>query len=237
MFRRDTRSLHHAGDSLGTAASNFDLRSVGLQPQDAESVETKFGVSPEQVERDHMISHMLAGIARSPIRDGAVFIGGTALSRTYLPDLRLSEDIDLMARRSRSEVAPGLTRTFESALARTRGRLTWAPRLESTSGSGPATAVADGRLAVQVQLLTSEGYLYPFQLHRIEQRYSDVPETQLLTLTQDGFVVAKLAAWADRRAPRDLYDLWALAEAGLIGEEGMELYCRTGPTGGLPRPR
>lgn len=60
---------------------------------------------------------------------------------------------------------------------------------------------------MQVQLLTSEGYLYPFQLHRIEQRYSDVPETQLLTLTEDGFVVAKLAAWADRRAPRDLYDL------------------------------
>lgn len=88
-------------------------------------------MSPEQVERDHMISHMLAGIARSPIRDDVVFFGGTALSRTYLPDLRLSEDIDLLARKSRSEVASELTRTFESALARTHGRLTWAPRPES----------------------------------------------------------------------------------------------------------
>ncbi len=53
----------------------------------------RFGVAPEQVERDHLISHLLAFLSQN-IHDRIQFIGGTALARTHLPDGRLSEDID-----------------------------------------------------------------------------------------------------------------------------------------------
>ncbi|MQY24431.1 hypothetical protein NRB20_75670 [Nocardia sp. RB20] len=61
-----------------------------------DSVAIQFGVSPEQVERDHLISHLLAAISRG-FGDRLHFIGGTALARTHLVGGRLSEDIDMVA--------------------------------------------------------------------------------------------------------------------------------------------
>lgn len=49
-----------------------------------DTVAAQFAVSPEQVERDHLISHLLAAIA-DRFADRVHFIGGTALARTHLP--------------------------------------------------------------------------------------------------------------------------------------------------------
>ncbi|MFE3260634.1 nucleotidyl transferase AbiEii/AbiGii toxin family protein [Nocardia sp. NPDC059091] len=56
-----------------------------------------------------------------------LFIGGTALARTHLPDGRLSEDIDLIALGSRTEIADRLTRDLPRAVLRRFGRLKWRP--------------------------------------------------------------------------------------------------------------
>lgn len=93
-----------------------------------DTVATQFGVSPEQVERDHLISHLLAAIA-DRFADRVHFIGGTALARTHLPDGRLSEDIDLVALGNRNELAVELDAALERAVARTHGRLSWGPAL------------------------------------------------------------------------------------------------------------
>jgi hypothetical protein len=50
-------------------------------------------------------------------------------------------------------------------------------------------------------------------------------------LTADGFVAAKLSAWLDRGTPRDLYDLAAMADHGLIGASAVAVFARHGPTG------
>lgn len=60
------------------------------------AVAAQFGAPDSQVIRGHLISHLLAAIAEWPGADGVTFFGGTALCRTWLPDLRLSEDIDLL---------------------------------------------------------------------------------------------------------------------------------------------
>ena len=39
----------------------------------------------------------------------------------------------------------------------------------------------------------------------------------------------------DRHAPRDLYDLWALAERGLIDGDALEVFVAQGPTGKPPQ--
>lgn len=64
---------------------------------------------------------------------------------------------------------------------------------------------------------------------QIEQRYSDAPPARLRVLTAAAFAAAKLAAWSDRGAPRDLYDLWALAEAGKIDRDAVDIFGRFGP--------
>jgi len=68
----------------------------------------------------------------------------------------------------------------------------------------------------------------------IEQRYSDAPPARLRVLTADAFAAAKLGAWIDRRVPRDLYDLWAMSERGLIGPSALRVFVAHGPFGKPP---
>jgi hypothetical protein len=48
------------------------------------------------------------------------------------------------------------------------------------------------------------------------------------------FAASKTATWADRRAPRDLWDLWALSRIGAIDAAALGLYRRFGPTNQTP---
>jgi predicted nucleotidyltransferase component of viral defense system len=123
-----------------------------------EQVASRFGVAMEQVRRDHLISHVLAAISSGVSTDDLVFIGGTALSRTHLADARLSEDIDLIARNARREVAEQIERAVRRGIARSHGRPTWLPTLTATTGSQPAVLSVPDGTSVQVQLLGGDGY-------------------------------------------------------------------------------
>lgn len=68
---------------------------MNLDERDA--VAARFGVPPEQVERDHLISHLLAALS-DRFADRLHFIGGTALARTHLPNGRLAEAAYLFKR-------------------------------------------------------------------------------------------------------------------------------------------
>ncbi|MBO0839432.1 MAG: nucleotidyl transferase AbiEii/AbiGii toxin family protein [Sciscionella sp.] len=72
-------------------------------------------------------------------------------------------------------------------------------------------------------------------MRQIEQRYSDAPPATLIVPTIEAFAGWKTMAWHERGAPRDLYDLWALAEAGALTANAAELFIRYGPTGTAPR--
>lgn len=89
-------------------------------------------------------------------------------------------------------------------------------------------------MGIQVQLLTGAGYLWPTEVRDLEQRYSDAPAARLRTPTAAGAAAAKLAAWRDRKAPRDLYDLWALVERGHVDAEALQVFVSCGPTGRPP---
>lgn len=190
-------------------------------------VEDMFGVGPEQVKRDHLISFALAAIADSGT-DDVVFFGGTALSRTLLTDLRLSEDIDLIALGDRRQIAARIEDALERALRRPFGRVSFAPRLQDTRHSEPSVMTAAG-IRVQIQLVSSEGYPpWPTEMVDVEQRYGDAPPARMRVLTSEGFVASKLDAWVDRGTPRDLYDLWALAQKGSITAAAVALFGRLG---------
>lgn len=192
------------------------------------AVQLRFGVAEAQVIRDHAISHILAAIADTGT-DGVVFFGGTALARTHLTDLRLSEDIDLIAVGDRREAAEHIEGAIRRRLRRTLGSVSFTPRLRDTRH--PAASVVEvAESRIQIQLLSHQGYpAWPTEVRDIEQRYRDAPAARLRVLTRPAFVASKLSSWHDRRAPRDLYDLWALAEAGAINDEAAELFARLGP--------
>lgn len=195
----------------------------GLKPDEAATVAAKFGVALEQVRRDYLISLVLAALQAQS--DDLIFFGGTALARTYLKDGRLSEDIDLIAVTDRRTVAQAISRTIDRALRVTHGRATWSVPLADIRDTDPATLRTEDGMSVRVRLLKAQGYApWSTIVHNIHQRYSDVPPTRLRTPTRDSFTAWKTVAWFDRHAPRDLYDLWALAMIGAMTRPAADLF-------------
>src|SRR5205809_2228 len=76
----------------------------------------------------------------------------------------------------------------------------------------PAVAVTPDGLAVQIQILRADGYpRWPVERRAVEQRYADAAPAILTVPTAASFAAWKTATWADRHAPRDLFDLWAMS--------------------------
>jgi predicted nucleotidyltransferase component of viral defense system len=201
-----------------------------MDSDDRDRIAGRFGVGPQQVERDHLVSHLLAFLSQ---RFGARlhFIGGTALARTFLPEGRLSEDIDLIAIGERKALATELDAALPRALARTHGRLTLEPALTDVSDVVPAVLRTDDGLSVRVQLLSArQRVLWPTERRVLVQRYRDVPPAELEVPTLSASAASKTATWADRHAPRDLWDLWALSAIGAIDHTAADMYQRLGPT-------
>lgn len=207
-----------------------------LDPDEQYRIAEQFGVDGTQVHRDHLISHVLAALS-AEAADAILFFGGTALARSVLTAGRLSEDMDLIAVGSRGAVAQHLTTAIPRALRREFPGLTWTPSLMEGRDSDAAILRSPDGLAVRIQLLNAVGYpRWPTERIALTQRYSDAPPATLTVPTPAGFVAAKTAAWLDRAAPRDLWDLWALAEHGHLTVEAADLFARLGPTNRRPDP-
>ena len=97
--------------------------------------------------------------------------------------------------------------------------------------------VSTAGVRVKVQVLRGQDYApWPVERLAIEQRYSDAPPATLTVPTLSSFVAMTTAAWNDRAAPRDLYDLLALAEIGALTSDAATAFEKHGTTGHLPRP-
>ena len=69
-----------------------------LRPR-LEEVRQRLGIRWEVLERDYLLSWVLAGIDAVPeLRETLVFKGGTALKKCYFGDYRFSEDLDFTGR-------------------------------------------------------------------------------------------------------------------------------------------
>lgn len=127
-----------------------------LDADERDAVIARLGVPLAQVVRDHVVSHALAAIATLGT-DSVVFFGGTALSRMLLTDLRLSEDIDLIALGDRRRVGAAIQEAIERQFLRSFGRPTFTPPLGATTHPNPSV-LAVGRARIQIQLISSDGY-------------------------------------------------------------------------------
>lgn len=188
-----------------------------ISDQDIRTVAAERGVPERQIRRDHLLSHLLLGIREVP---DVVFIGGTALNRTHLPDSRLSEDIDLHGMRSSDDVLGAMLEGV---------RLEF-PDLgvdrQTRHGDVTTTMLVSGDLRLQVQVIgrRHEWAQLPTPPTPVRLRYPDLPESvDLLVPTPGAFVAMKLSSFLDRGVPRDLFDLARLAEAGHMDTASLDL--------------
>jgi predicted nucleotidyltransferase component of viral defense system len=205
-----------------------------LNPDEEAAIAERFGVARPQVRRDHLISHLLAALSAGAA-DEVIFFGGTALSRTFAPNGRLSEDIDLIAIGRRREAAELVEACLIRGTRREYPGLRWQPPLTTVRDTEPAVLTSPDGLTVRVQLLSPTGYPpWPTTSQSLVQRYSDAPPAMLKVFTQAAFAASKAVAWFNRAAPRDLFDLWLLAQAGALDSAAAELFARYGPTNARP---
>lgn len=68
-----------------------------MRATEIRALAAELGVPMEQIARDVLISHVLHATSAIVATAEATFFGGTALSRTHLRGVRLSEDVDLLA--------------------------------------------------------------------------------------------------------------------------------------------
>lgn len=200
-----------------------------IDDREIRSLARQLGVPEIQIRRDHLLSHLIDAL---PLEDRVVFIGGTALNRTHLPDVRLSEDLDVHL------IAGKADDLVDELIQGVRLEFPGASIISRTRQYDVATNVleVDG-IRIQIQAISNRPRWIglPTATTPVRLRYSDLPASADLNVPAvEAFGAMKLTAYVDRAAPRDLFDLRKLAERGALSEESLEL---TGQLLGRPLAR
>ena len=203
----------------------------------------RLGIPWEVLERDYLLSWVLAGISQVPVlQDTLVFKGGTALRKCYFGDYRFSEDLDFsvlegvprgeemqISVMEACETAVGLLDEYapvEIACERYEER-------EPHPGGQEAFTIRarfpwQGRLQtrIMIEVTVDEAVLRPPEKRRIMHEYGEPLSAEVQVYSLEEIVAEKLRAllqqakmferrgWSRSRA-RDYYDLWRV-----LGEYG-----------------
>ncbi len=199
------------------------------------------GLPWEIIERDYLLSWVLAGISRLDILNQTlVFKGGTALKKCYFGDYRLSEDLDFSAL---GDVPKGnkMEETMREMCAETQKLLEeYAPigitcerytERESHPGGQEAFTIRarmpwqrESQTRVMVEVAVDEKILKPTKRKPVIHEYGEPLDVKVQVYSLEEIIAEKLRAilqhlekfqergWSRSRA-RDYYDLWRILGA------------------------
>lgn len=206
-----------------------------------EEARQRTGIPWEILERDYLLSWILAGISQSePLRETLVFKGGTALKKCYFGDYRFSEDLDFSAQPG-SPRGDALLKAIAEASAAATGLLDDYAPVEITCKryterqphpTGQEAFTLRARLPwhrglqtrVLIEITVDEGILKPVGARPVLHEYGEPLAAQILVYSLEEIVAEKLRAllqharklkergWSRSRA-RDYYDLWRIFSA------------------------
>lgn len=201
----------------------------------------RLGLPWEVLERDYLLSWILAGVARvESLRDTLVFKGGTALKKCYFGDCRFSEDLDF----SGLEGAPtggAMERAVREACSAAAKLLDeYAPveiscerytEREPHPGGQEAFTIRarlpwqrQPQTRVMIETALDEKVLKPAPRRKLIHEYGEPIEAEVSVYALEEIVAEKLRAilqyvgkfeergWSRSRA-RDYYDLWRVLGA------------------------
>ena len=198
------------------------------------------GLPWEVLERDYLLSWILAGISRVDVlRETLVFKGGTALKKCYFGDYRFSEDLDFTSVGS-APAGRAMTAAMENACVLAVKLLDpYAPveivcerHVERDAHPGGQEAFdirarfpwhRQLQTRVMVEVAMDEKLLKAHPYRDVIHGYGEPLDTQVQVYALEEIVAEKLRAilqharalenrgWARSRA-RDYYDLWRILE-------------------------
>jgi predicted nucleotidyltransferase component of viral defense system len=199
------------------------------------------GLPWEVLERDYLLSWILAGIDKVPaLGDALVFKGGTALKKCYFGEYRFSEDLDFTGLPA-VPVGRALFAAVEEACAAAARLLDeYAPvdivcarysEREPHPGGQEAFTIRarlpwqkEPTTRVIVEVTVDEPVMRPVTRRRILHEYGEPIQAEVQAYALEEIVAEKLRAilqherqleargWSRSRA-RDYYDLWRLFDA------------------------
>ena len=196
----------------------------------------RLGMPWEVLERDYLLSWILAGVSQIPaLRDTLVFKGGTALKKCYFGDYRFSEDLDFSGLAGAPKGNTLERQVVEACEAAVRLLDEYAPveivcerytEREPHPGGQEAFTIR-GRLPwqsrpqtrVMIEVTVDERVLWPVERRKVIHEYGEPLEAEVQVYSLEEVVAEKLRAilqqadmferrgWSRSRA-RDYYDLW-----------------------------
>lgn len=173
------------------------------------------GVDANVVERDYVLTHVVASMAMHSDSDIVQFKGGTSLRLCYFPDYRYSADIDLNLAPDAS--GERVEQFLKEVLAAARDRVAL-PYLELNPGPPVRIEFIGPKQTKRprtIKLDMSADELGTGDENRsiLLQRYEDQIETLPMRVYSLGETAAeKLRSIMQRLQCRDLYDTWHLLE-------------------------
>jgi len=182
------------------------------------------GVDAKTVERDYVLTHLVALIARHDARGALALKGGTSLRLLHFEDYRYSADLDY-------SIVEG---THDGALDVIRGALDRAEldaitRLRVVDRAGSWWIHYEGPLrserSIKVDISDDELVVHT-NAGRLLERWPDVPDTAVRAYTQLEVTAEKLRCIIQRFQCRDLLDLDLLLENGVDRIDAAALFAR-----------
>ena len=203
-----------------------------------EDIRRRLGIRWEVLERDYLLSWVLAGIDAVPeLRRTLVFKGGTALKKCYFGDYRFSEDLDFSGREGvpTGDAMEGLMRRACEAAqqmldeyAAVELRCSRYAERNPHPGGQEAFRIR-ARLPwhrgmdtpVKVEITVDEPILWPVVQRQVMHEYGEGLRVEVPTYSLEEVVAEKLRAilqqaerlesrgWSRTRV-RDFYDLWSV---------------------------
>jgi len=202
---------------------------------------SRLGIPWEILERDYLLSWVLAGISRTEaIQDTLVFKGGTALKRCYFGEYRFSEDLDFSAvgdvptgvamedaLRAACEKAVELIDEYAPVEIQCERYLEKEPHPTGQEAFSIRARLPRHRqlqTRVLIEVTEDEKIMKPIQRRNVIHNYDEVLDVAINVYSLEEIVGEKLRAilqhaekletrgWSRSRA-RDYYDIWRILGA------------------------
>jgi predicted nucleotidyltransferase component of viral defense system len=201
-----------------------------------EEARKRTGLPWEILEKDYILSWVLAGISRvDALRDTLIFKGGTALKKCYFGDYRFSEDLDFSAV-GEAPTGEAMEKAIQEACVAAAKLLEEYAPVEIISGryterephpGGQEAFIIRARLPWQraphasamVEVSMDEPVIRPIEHLKIIHEYGEPLDDRVPVYSLEEIIAEKLRAilqhveklqtrgWSRSRA-RDYYDLW-----------------------------
>jgi predicted nucleotidyltransferase component of viral defense system len=222
-------------DSTKSPGEGYSMKPLRIRLQESRA---RLGLSWEILERDYVLSWVLAGISHvDSLRDTLVFKGGTALKKCYFGDYRISEDLDFSGLKA-VPTGKALEKAMQLVTVQATSLLEeYAPvemiceryTEKQPHPGGQEAFVIRARMPwqqrvhmrVMVEVSVDEEILKPTESRKIIHEYGEPIESQVRVYALEEIIAEKLRAilqhveklekrgWSRSRA-RDYYDIWRI---------------------------